>query len=489
MIRNSQFLIRKWWGVLLAIVLLAGYWLLPIHGKVYVLPGDGVNVPWPQFRLEPLDAQPGETVTAFVTDTTPWTFVTLTVDGVPATSLGQGVRSGQAWLWRWTFTVPEGDGYELRFYHDCHTGCVERGRFTVGEVASARASVTPTKLGVVLPDVARDWHGRSGWAVEIAYARRAEEPFWGLDDLAARIAVHHAKGLRVLVRVDYDQAQSIPAVDDYLALTEYLEYFRRLARDARMQDVYGFIAGADFNTAEANALAQDRAVTPVWYARVFNGYGEDVSHTDNVVQTIRAENARARVIVGPLRPWSVDLDGDRQYGIDAPWLNYMNTLVALLDESAMTKAAAGIPLAAPDGFDVQAPGLPDAPELAGTLRADEPRADIRREAWNGARAGFGVYRDWLDIINAYPTTRGLPVYIISTNTYDREAEIPPAQNYPRGWLTTALDVIDAEPQIVALCWFLDDFPHGDQWDWFSLTKKPGRLVDAAEEFDALLRDD
>jgi len=486
-IRHSQFVIRRWWGILLAIVLLAGYSLLPIRGKVYVLPGDDVNLPWPQFRLEPLDAQAGETATAFVTDTTPWTFVTLTVDGVPATSMGQGVRRGDTWLWRWTFTVPEGAGYEVRFYHDCHTGCVERGRFTVGTVTPARVSLTPTKLGLALPNVARDWHGRGGWAVEITYARRAEEAFWGVDDLAARIAVHHGKGLRVLVRVDYDQAQSVPAVDDYLALTEYLEYFRRLARDARLREVYGFIAGADFNTAEANALMPERAVTPAWYARVFNGYGEDVTHTDNVVQTIRTENPNTRVLVGPLRPWSADQDGDRPYAMDAPWLNYMHTLVALLDEGARAKTAAGIPLAAPDGFDVQVPGLPDVPELVGSLRADEPRADMRRASWNGARVGFGVYRDWLDIINAYPTTRGLPVYIISTNTYDREAGIPPAQNYPRGWLTAALDVIDAEPQIVALVWFLDDFPHGDQWDWFSLTRKPGRLVDAAEEFDALLR--
>lgn len=431
--------------------------------------------------------QSGETAMALVTDVTPWTFVTLTVDGIPATAQGQATRSGDTWTWRWTFITPSAPGYELRFYHDCHTGCVERARFIIGDVKPSNAAVTPTKLGVALPNVARDWHGRSGWVVEIAYARRAEEPFWGVDDLAARIAVHHSKGLRVLVRVDYDQAQSVPAVDDYLALTEYLEYFRRLARDARLRDVYGFVAGADYNTAEANALAQGREVTPAWYARVFNGCGEDVSHTDNVVQTIRAENPNARVLVGPLRPWSADLDGDLPYAVDAPWLNYMHTLVALLDEGAQVKAAAGIPLAAPDGFDVQAPGLPDAPELTGSLRADEPRVEMRRAAWGGARVGFGVYRDWLDIINGYPTTRGLPVYIISTNTYDREAGIPPAQNYPRGWLTAALDVVNAEPQIVALCWFLDDFPHGDQWDWFSLTKKPGRLVDAAEEFDALLR--
>ncbi|HOT91801.1 MAG TPA: hypothetical protein PLJ78_09935 [Anaerolineae bacterium] len=485
--RSSSIVIRKLWWLVLAIVLVAGYWLLPIRGKVYVVPGDESGLSWPRLALEPAGVPSGEKVTALVTDVEPWTFVTLTVDGAPATPQGQARRIGEMWMWRWTFTVPDKTGYELRFYHDCHTGCVERARFVLGEVRSPRVVTTPTKLGVVLPSVTRDWYGRSGWAVEITYARHAEEPFWGVDDLAARIAAHHARGLRVLVRVDYDQMQSLPAEGDYLMLTEYLEYFRRLARDARMRDVYGFIVGADYNTAEVNALTQGRPIPPAWYARVFNGYGEDVSHTDNVVQTIRIENPNTRVLVGPLRPWTTEQDGERTYTIDVPWLNMMNTLVALLNEAARAKAAAGIPLAAPDGFDVQAPGLPDAPEMAGTFRADEPRVDLHREAWDGARVGFGVYRDWLDIINAYPTTRGLPVYIISTNTYDREAGIPPAQNYPRGWLTAALDVINAEPQIVALVWFLDDFPHGDQWDWFSLTRKPGRLVDAAEEFDALLR--
>ena len=51
----------------------------------------------------------------------------------------------------------------------------------------------------------------------------------------------------------------------------------------------------------------------------------------------------------------------------------------------------------------------------------------------------------------------------------------------------ATAVIDAEPQVQALCWFLDDFPHDTQWDWFSLTRQPGLLVAAAEEFDALVR--
>jgi hypothetical protein len=143
----------------------------------------------------------------------------------------------------------------------------------------------------------------------------------------------------------------------------------------------------------------------------------------------------------------------------------------------------------PDGFDVQAPGQPDAPEMAGTLRSDEPTTDLEREAWGGAQAGFRIYEDWMAIINAYPTTRGLPIYIVSTNTFDRQAGIPPAQNYPAGWLTAALGAINQEPQVAALVWFLDQFPHSDEWDWFSLTEQPGLLVYAAREFDALLGPD
>jgi hypothetical protein len=324
--------------------------------------------------------------------------------------------------------------------------------------------------------------------VEVTYARQAEAVYWGLDDLAARVAQHRRKGLHVLVRVDYDEGQSLPPTDEFLALSEYLAYLQRLARDARLQDVDGYIIGTGFNADEANQLAPDRPTTPAWYARLFNGYGEALAHTDNAVQVIHAERPQAKVLVGPVQAWNTDQDGSLTYQIDAPWLNYMNTLVALIDETAATKAAAGIPGAAPDGFDVQAPGRPDVPQMTGTLRADEPRADLRSEAWDGAQVGFRIYEDWIAIINSYSTTRGLPVYIISTNTYDRAAEIPPAQNYPAGWLTTALDVVNQEPQIQTLCWFLDDFPHDTQWNWFSLTQASGRLVDAAEEFDTLLKD-
>jgi hypothetical protein len=193
-----------------------------------------------------------------------------------------------------------------------------------------------------------------------------------------------------------------------------------------------------------------------------------------------------RVLAGPVTPWSTDQDGALPDPLDQPWLNYFNALVAHLDSTAREKAAAGIPLSAPDGFAFQAPGRPGEPALAGDA-AREPSVDLRRPEWGAAQAGFRVYRDWLAIVNRYPATRGLPAYISSTNTWTADAQVPPAQNYPAGWLTAALAEVNREPQIQALCWFVDA-PLGEVWSEFSLSRHPGRLNDAAEEFDRLLKE-
>ncbi|MDF1513646.1 MAG: hypothetical protein P1S60_07550 [Anaerolineae bacterium] len=477
----------KYW-IFWAVVLVIGYWLVPIRGSVILLTGDEKNESWPRFELRHLDQPPGSVADIVVHDIQPWSYVELVVDHKSAELLNAPIKSGSVWTWTWQYKVPEKDQYEIIFYFNCHTGCEERSRMAVGQPErKATIDFLPTKMCVVLPDSERNWFNRQGWVVEITYTSLAEESFWGVDDLASRIAEHTKKGLHVLVRVDYDQKTTLPPPDDYVALAEYLAFFSRLARDQRMVSVYGYIVGNEMNTFDAVTQNTSSVITPEWYARVFSGYGEDPHHTDNVVQTVRQENPHVRIIVGPVRPWSMDADGINKYAIDMPWLNYLNTLVALLDEADQIKNDAGIPLCRPDGFDIQVTGLPDAPEMAGYARYDEPRQDLKRDAWQGARIGFSVYKDWLDIINQYPSTRGAPVFIVSTNTYDREANIPPVQNYPDGWLTTAAAVVNAQPQIQTLCWFLDTFPHSDKWDWFSLKEQTGRLVNAADEFNALLQ--
>lgn len=486
---------RKWlFGLFFGALILGGFWFLPIQGQVIVLSPDALSAMlYPQFTIEPALQQPGQTVTVWVTDGVPWANVRISVDEKSLTVNKWRPNPGGTWSWSVDFVMPEAKSVTLTFYHSCDEGCVERGRMVLGKIQSMVSTrLVPTKLGVVFADPNRQWYGRSGWDVQITYARledkNQDREYWGPDGLAERVQQSAAKGLRVLVRVDYAQGQSIPPANDHLALTEYLQYAQRLARDERLRDVYGYIIGSGYNEMASNSFAPQQPVTAQWYARVFNGYSEPLARTDNVVQTIRQANPRARVLVGPVRPWSFDQNGERTSAIDMPWLNYFNTLVAAIDETAQRKAAAGIPLAAPDGFAINAPGRLSARELVGRSGADEPRLDLRRAEWKGAQAGFRVYRDWLDIINAYSTTRSLPVYITATNTFTTDEGIVPAQNYVRGWLTTALEQVNQEDQIQAVCWFIDRDRSGDsRWDTFSLFKSPGRLIDAAEELDLLLQ--
>lgn len=472
----------------LAVVLLLGLALLSVRGQVAVIAGDATNaLVWPRVALESSD---GRFTVVSLTDVRDRAYLALMADGqhVEVLDWQKNPGSTPTWTWRWRFPPLRSESYELRFYHSCNEGCVEWTRVHIGPLTTSvadRIERIPTKLGVVFANPERDWHNRAGWAVDLAYAAQ-EHDGYTVDDLAERAYRNHRLGLRTLVRVDFDKGQSLPPAGDYVALETYLRYLTRLARDDRLREVYAFIIGSGFNADDGNANAAQRKVTPEWYARVFNGYGEAVQNTRNVVQAMRAANPLVRILVGPVRPWVTDQNGPRKHETNAPWLNYMNTLVAAIDESARAKAVAGIPLAAPDGFAINAPGRPDAPELTASQAAREPLTDLKRAEWNGAQAGFRVYRDWLAIINAYPTTRGLPVYINSTNTAPPDQKTPPMQNYPKGWLTNALNAINDEPQVQALCWFMDALPGDPTWDAYSLSGQQGKLAEAADEFDALL---
>jgi hypothetical protein len=85
----------------------------------------------------------------------------------------------------------------------------------------------------------------------------AEALYWGIDDLAARV-VRIRPGLRVLVRVDYEESQSVPPVGDYLALTEYLDYLRRLARDDRLEGITGLSSATEPNRSRRMGCRRSR---------------------------------------------------------------------------------------------------------------------------------------------------------------------------------------------------------------------------------------
>ncbi len=472
--------------LLLAVVV----WAMPFSGNVFIM-FDEPAQEWPRLYLQPESPRPGEQALLIARDTVPWVHVKLLVNDETEAIFTQAQQTPLGWEWQWRFVAPDTAVYDLILYHDCDRGCREWARKSVSNVVNTArypAVQTPTKLCTVFPYGGRDWHGRAAWTVELTYAQQADALYWGVDDVARRVAAAAGQGHRVLLRVEYDQGQTLPPPEDEAALTTYLEYVRRLARDDRFREVYAFIIGDGFNSQEHNQQAPDNPITPAWYARVLSGYHTAATNQDNVLSIVRAENPGLRVLVGAVQPWVVDeVSGVRPYVIDAPWLNYMHTLVTLLDETVQARAAAGIPLAAPDGFAIDAPGNPESTKMDGLNPALEPQTDLISTTWHGAQLGFRVYQDWLDIINSQVGTQGLPLYIIASNTYGADSTGPPAQTYPDGWLTQALAEIHDQPQVQALCWFVDYFPYNDQWVDFSLTAPVGNMTIAAAEFDALLQ--
>lgn len=489
------------WGWLLICLMVAGLiWLLPIEGSVLIssLPQDP-SATFPQYTFNPTSPKAGDDVLVTITDNVPWTHVELTVNGEAATFVQtQALPARQQWNWTWrinlanSVTPAETARTELAFYRDCETGCRLRDTRTLEPYAVAdeilpQASGLPTKLCVAFPDPTRNWYGRSGWGVELTYAT-TDVAYWQIDALSQRVMQNVANGTRVLVRVDYASEQSLPPEGNQAAVDAYLAHIRRLARDERLQDVYAFVIGTGFNALDSNNQSTDNPTTPLWYATLFNGLADEIE--ESVVRTIRTNNPTARVLVGPVRPWIVDQSGSPAYATDAPWLNYMNELVDLIDDHAQRGSAMGLSLNGPDGFALNVPGRPSAVDAAEIDPALEPTLDVSAPTAPSARGGFQIYQEWLAIINSHPATRGKPVYITSTNTFaydDADGQTLPSEAYPAGWLTNALQVVNQEAQIESLCWFLDLIPDDQRWEAFSLSLGKGRMSTVANEFNQLLQ--
>jgi len=517
-------LLKNWWIVPLGMILVALIliiWFLPLQGTVLVSNQRlDPRATFPQYLFDPATPRPGEEVLVTITDNVPWTHVSLTVNDEPAHFVQtQALPLRQLWSWTWRIQsaphVGEQDTDEpvqtvLAFYRDCNSGCRLRDQRALEPYVTASQALpqpmgTPTKLCVAFPDPNRNWHGRSGWVTDLTYAQ-SETSYWQIDALAQRVQQNRANSHRVLLRVDYAPDQSLPPTNDDEALALYLAHLQQLVRDQRLSSVYGYIIGASFNTPDSNLLSPENPTTPAWYAQLLNG-PQTADLPNNVIRIVRANSSTARVLVGAVRPWTTTQNGEHPYKPDAPWLNYMNSLVKQLDENSVQNLSAGIPLTTPDGFALNVPGRPDLLDNEEIPRASEPTLAMPQAAWDGAQAGFQVYREWLAIINSYPTTRGKPAFITATNTFAPDNTVSestvsdnavpdntalearlPAQNYPSGWLTNALNVINQEPQIESLCWFLDRIPGDQRWQGFSLAQQQSRMKDAAQEFDQLLQE-
>jgi len=348
--------------------------------------------------------------------------------------------------------------------------------------------------------VGASWYSRTrprvanpGWDVELLYATttsdgtpidQAADPN-GKNAVAARAAEAHGNlGLRVLVRVDYAQGQSVPPTGDNAARTEYVRFLETICRDdVYRQNVFGYIIGNEFNWRDENRQLNwtgGARLSPDWYARMFNGYGADATDQGNAYSFIRTHQPGAWVLVGAVAPWNQDSEGDalERWRIDVPWLNYFYAVCRRISSTGRDFGRW------PDGFAIHAYGRTQGPGSPSFTR-NEPHTNVPFTD-QGDQGGFRVYRDWTAIMDGAGFTPDLPIFVTETNTRT-DGEHVSSRTYPSGWYLEALRELQAAGgRFHALCWFVDD-PTGG-WEDERLTSPQGNCVQAEADFNAALAD-
>lgn len=330
-------------------------------------------------------------------------------------------------------------------------------------------------IGAQWTNNSRNWNGKAGWDIELVYATNPSSGF-DLNTVAGRVQSAHQSGRNVLVRVDYTPGQSIPPTNNDAARTTYVEFLQTMCQTAAYnQNVWGYIVGNEPNLASENTIGP--AVTPTWYARVFNGYNAPVGDTGNAYQFIKTYQPGAHVLVGPVGPWYpyTGSDDGSSYTINTPWLNYFNELCRNVYSGA---AAKGLAI---DSFSIHAYGRPNAPNGM-NYGANEPHTDIQTpNEPSGAWFGFTVYKNWRDIINQHDS--GVPVFLTETNTDTGSGS---ASTYPSGWYEAALaEITSAGPRFWSVCWFVDE-NYGGGWTDDSLQDRSQNCAQADDDFNYAL---
>ena len=235
-------------------------------------------------------------------------------------------------------------------------------------------------------------NGRTGWCVEVVNT----DP-WPHDPSPEQIASIAAEGFTPIVRINKFFGQTVPS--------DPSEYDAFAAACAGKVAMYGGACRRWIIGNEMNADFEG-GIPAAAYATVYR----------RCRAAIHAAQPGAEVLVGAVAPWNATLGGAGPYPPNQPWLNYMYALVHDLEDEA-------------DGFAIHAYGGRDGD--------DDPRDD---DGW-----GFGVFRDWMNIIDSEAHARHKPVYLTEMNhAADGQGPIPgyPAHPYPDGYIQRLYEAVD-----------------------------------------------
>jgi len=249
--------------------------------------------------------------------------------------------------------------------------------------------------------------GKSGWSVEVI---NTDFFFW--DPTPENIQTIVNDGWTPIIRINKTFGQTIPANSS--------EFDSFASACASKVTQYGdhcniWIIGNEMNADFEGGI-------------YVTNYVDAYTRCRNAIKAVQPD---ATVLVAAVAPWNPTRTGVGPYPANQQWLNYMYQLVNDLDGAC-------------DGFAIHAYG--------GRGGDSDPRDD---NYW-----GFGVYEDWMEIIDGNPNSHAKPVFLTEMNHAADGNREPgwPIYDYPAGYIRLLFEEIDTynsthQHKILAACWF------------------------------------
>ncbi len=251
-------------------------------------------------------------------------------------------------------------------------------------------------------------NGKRGWSVEVI-----NTDYFAWDPTPADIENVANDNFEVIIRINKIFGETVPKDS-----SEWDTFCQQCADkvDAYKEHCHIWLIGNEMN-------ADFEGSIPV------EDYIEVYTRCRNSIKDVQPE---AEVIVGAVAPWNSSQSGDGPYPSNRQWLNYMYELVNTLNNDT-------------DGYSIHAYG--------GRGGDSDPRDD--------GEMGFGVFKRWMEIIDANAYAREKKVYLTEMNhAADGDGATPgfPLYSYPEGYIERLFEAINDwntthAHRIQCACWF------------------------------------
>jgi len=254
-------------------------------------------------------------------------------------------------------------------------------------------------------------NGKGMYSVEVLYTRRYTNPAAEVAKLRSIMG----KGFRIILRLDYDYGQTVPADWDWVGRYDYAVRSGQIARD--MAGVVSlFVIGNEMTS------AHEGQISPQWYTIVFNAHD-----TNSAYDRIKAVRPDARVLMGGLSGWP-GFPGEGGSNV-----NFFDYFIEQVE--------------AVDGFAVHA--YSGTSFFDGSGGTEDPRFSDMTGLLSFAEYAKRIYAKW------GPSVK--PIYITETNTYWFKNGFSD-RSYRDNWIKEAYQAVDQwnrsnDMKIEALCWF------------------------------------